>query len=82
MSVVIDLEPEVEAVLTERAIVRGLPLNNYVAELVSRQINLDKRLAPIRKQFEESGMTEDELDEFMNGVRRQAFKDRYPNGRP
>jgi len=82
MSVVLDLKPEVEAALAQRAIGRGLSLNNYVSEMVSRQVNLDLRLAPVRKQFEESGMTENELDEFMNGVRKKAFQDRYPNGRP
>ncbi len=82
MSVLVELDPDIEAALEQKAINKGLPLSNYVAEMLSREINLDKRLAPVRKQFADSGMTEDDLDEFMNGVRKRAFKERYPNGRP
>lgn len=82
MSVLVELDADVEAALEQKAINKGLPLSHYVAELVSKEINLDKRLAPIRKQFADSGMTEEDLDEFMIGVRKQAFKERYPNGRP
>lgn len=82
MSVVLDLKPEVEAALAVRASDKGLSVSSYVSEMLSRQVDLDIRLAPVRKAFEESGMTEDELDEFMNGVRKKAFEERYPNGRP
>ena len=37
---------------------------------------LDEILAPVRREFAESGMTEDDLDEFLNGVRQKAWEDR------
>lgn len=79
MKVVLELNPEVEQALLERARSTGFDLNDYVEELIRKDVDgvlLDEQLAPVRKQFEESRMTEDELDEFMNGVREKAFRER------
>ena len=81
MSVVLELEPEVEAALNRKAIEKGLPLTDYVEGLVRKEIDLDEIIAPVRQQFAESGMTEDDLDVFFDGVRQKAFEERYPNGR-
>ncbi len=82
MSVVLELEPKVEEALKKKAVSKGLTFQDYVTDLISKDILIDELLAPVRKQFEESQMTEEELDDFFNDIREQAFKERYPNGRP
>lgn len=85
MSVVLELNPDVEEALKRKATAQGSALNEYVAGVLKKHIDLgptlDEILAPVRKNFADSGMTEEELDEFMQGVRQKAFEERYPNGR-
>jgi hypothetical protein len=38
--------------------------------------SLEEILAPVRQEFEASGMSEDELDSFMNSVREKAYRDK------
>ena len=78
MSIVLELEPEVETALERKASAKGLSLNDYIEELVRKEIVLDEILAPVRQQFAENGMTEDDLDKFFNGVRQKVFEERYP----
>ena len=84
MTVVLELKPEVERALQKKAEAKGSPVNAYVEELIQKDVDLgptlDEILAPVRKQFDDSGMTEEELDDFMNGVREKAFRERQSNG--
>lgn len=69
MSVVVDLEPEVEETLKRRAAARGSEFKVYLQSLLKEQA--DKRsyeevMAPVWEAFEESGMTEDELGELID----------------
>lgn len=82
MSVVLDLEPNVAAALKSKADARGLAFDDYLEEVLRREVALDELLAPVRKQFAESNMSEEDLDEFFEKVRQTAFEERYPNGRP
>lgn len=85
MTVVLELKPEVEEALQKKADAKGSALSSYVEELIQKDVDLgptlDEILAPVRKQFDDSGMTEKELDDFMNGVREKAFRERQSNGR-
>ncbi len=82
MTVVLELKPELEEAIKKKAAAAGSSVNGYLEELVRKEIHLDEILAPVRKQFEDTGMTEDELDDFFSGIRRKSFEERYPNGRP
>ncbi len=77
MTVVLELKPELEAALQLKASAKAFTVNNYVEELIEMDIergpSLDEILAPVRKQFDDSGMTEDELDDFMNGIRNEVY---------
>ncbi|MBK9164866.1 MAG: hypothetical protein IPM21_13360 [Acidobacteria bacterium] len=70
MSVVLELEPEVEEKLKKRASARGTGLNEYLVSVLKKHANisrtLDDVLAPARKNFADSGMTEDELAELVD----------------
>lgn len=77
----INIAPDVRVRLAERAKDSGKDLVEYVEVLVSEQVSrptLDELLAPVRQEFAESGMTEDELDEFMYAVRRNDLRLVFP----
>jgi len=50
------------------------------AEILSRR-PLSEILAPIRKSFEESGMTEEELDVLIEEVREEIWNERTEKGK-
>jgi hypothetical protein len=73
MTITISLPPETEQKLKERAIQSGRDLPGYVHHLIEKDVQsdptLDEILAPIRLEFETSGMTEEELDTLVDEVR-------------
>ena len=75
--VTIDLPIEVKTALERKA--KGQDIKTFIQSIVRKQAlrpSLDEVLAPVRQEFEESGMSEDELDVFMNSVREKAHQDR------
>jgi hypothetical protein len=81
MTVTINLKPEVEAVLQKRAIAIGCEnlaeyLEKYLEKDIDREANLDKFLAPIRKNFSESGMNEDDLDALIESERQEMWEEK------
>lgn len=75
--VTIDLPLEVKTALERKA--KGRDIKTFIQTIISRQAlrpSLDEALAPVRQEFAGSGMSEDELDEFMNSVREEAYQDR------
>lgn len=71
MSLVVDLDPKTEEALKKKAAVKGTPVDSYVKRLIEQDVAfqaIEERLEPVRRQFEESRMTEEELDELMFGV--------------
>lgn len=77
MSTTISIPTELEQKIAERAASKGLPLEEYVREVLRRDaeaLSLDEILAPVREQFAASGMTEEELDALVE-KERQAIWD-------
>lgn len=75
--VTIDLTPDVFAALEQKA--NGQDIKLYIQQIVRKQAlrpNLDELLSPVRKEFAESGLSEDELDGFLASVRTKAFQER------
>ncbi len=75
--VTIDLPIEVKTALERKA--KGQDIKTFIQSIIRKQAlrpSLDEVLAPVRQEFEESGMSEDELDVFMNSVREKAHQDR------
>jgi hypothetical protein len=83
MSVVLELEPEVEEALKKKAAARGTDLDEYVAGVLKKHADLsrtlDEILAPVRKNFADSGMTENELNELIDAEKRAVREDRRTN---
>lgn len=80
MSVVVELNPDVEVALKKKAHAKGSRLDEYVAGVLKAHVDLgpsyEEVMAPLWRDFEESGMTEDELDEFMNEIRDEVWQEK------
>ena len=83
MTVVLELKPETEEALQKKAKAKGFEVNVYLENLIEKDIHegktIDEILAPVRQEFDESGMSEDELDQFLNGVREKVWQDKQAN---
>ena len=81
MTVVLDLKPETEKALQKKARAKGFEVKNYVEILIQKDIETDAEktfdeiLAPIRKGFEESGMSEDEWMELFENEREVLWQE-------
>jgi len=80
MTLTIELKPETEARLKNRAVALGYEVDNFVENLIEKELNkpktLDEIFAPVRREFEKSGMTEDELDELIYQARREYYAEK------
>jgi hypothetical protein len=88
MTITIDLPPDVEASVKTQAAKEGLPLEDYVTSLVEEgtkrrdRIDLlaekpfDEILAPFRRNVEDSGVSDEELDGLFTDARREAARAR------
>jgi hypothetical protein len=66
-----DLPPELLSELDERAKEKGLDRQSYVIRLIERNLfdqgaTFDEILAPIREDFKAAGMSEQELEAFID----------------
>lgn len=69
MTLTINLPDDVGTALAKKAKTRGRDSAEYVEELVKKEVtrpSLDKILVPIRADFKKSGMTELELETFID----------------
>lgn len=80
MTYTIQLSPASEELLRKRAAACGQEpaafLNRLAEEILLAKPTVDEVLAPIRKQFEESGMTEEELDALVEEVREEIWQEK------
>lgn len=84
MTVILELEPEVEQTAIEQAEAEGLPLAKYVESVVREAIfnrqrvqrlskkSFDEILKPFRNEVEASGISDDELENLFRQARREA----------
>src|SRR6476659_2995586 len=83
MTITISLSPEQEKRLAERAAQAGQEVAAYVYQLIDHDIqaeSLDAILAPVRRNFEQSGMTDDDLAALVEEVREDIWREKH--GRP
>jgi hypothetical protein len=88
MTITIDLPPDLEESVKTQAAKDGVPLEDYVAALVQEgtrrrdRIDLlsekpfDEILAPFRRNVEESGVSDEELDDIFTEARKDASRAR------
>jgi hypothetical protein len=88
MSVTLSFSPEAERRLHESAARSGQSVEDYIQQLVERQVlgangmqvapatqphSLDDALAPIREEFEQSGMSDEDLATLVEDVREKIW---------
>ena len=80
MILTIELKPETEAKLKDRAVALGFEVDDYVENLIEKDLDksktLDEIFAPVRQEFKKSGMTEDELDDLIYQARREVYAEK------
>lgn len=93
MTITIDLPPGVEESVKTQAAKEGVPLEDYVTSLVEegtkRRDRIDllaekpfgEILAPFRRNVEESGVSDEELDDLFTGARKEASRARKERAR-
>ncbi len=76
----IRIPENIEYILEERAKAEGKDVQTFVEEMVKTQLlrpTLDEILAPVRKDFAESQMTEDELDALIESERQAMWEEKH-----
>lgn len=91
MTITIDLPKEVEGKIKARALNDGLKVEAYIEQLIKEAFerreriekesekSFDEILAPVRKGFQESGMSEDEWLELFESEREAMWQERQNN---
>jgi hypothetical protein len=89
MTLMIHLSPETESRLKELAAQRGKDVPAFVHEVLERLAGeangarprpartLDEVLAPVREEFERSAMSEEELTDFLTGLRDEVRREKH-----
>ena len=76
MSLSINLPPEVERALQDRADAAGEKLESYVSGVVARLAEeaccLDEISGPVAERFRDSGMTDDELSGVLERIKHES----------
>ncbi len=84
MTVVLELEPEIEEALQKKAIADGKDVQNYIEDSLRKlalQPSLDEILAPFRREVAESGITDDELDALVEEAREEIYQEKLAKER-
>lgn len=88
MTITVELPLEVETKIKTQASNDGLKVEDYVKTLIEEATNrreraekmaensFDEILAPIRKGFQESGMSEDEILEMFEDTREEVWQEK------
>lgn len=83
MDITISLSPEQEKTLVERASASGEDVAGYIYRLIERHVRgpaaLAAMLEPVRREFAESGMSEDELDALVEESREEIGHEKHPD---
>jgi hypothetical protein len=80
----IPVSPETEAVLRERASAHGEEVGAYAARLLRDALSapsVDELLAPFRREVEESGASDEELDLLCEELRQDVRQEQYDRKR-
>lgn len=83
MTLSINVSPEAESKLRERAAAAGQPVSEYAGHLVEQAVSspsFDEILAPVRAEFAASGMTEDELGDLLEAAKHEMRRSRRGGG--
>lgn len=75
----VPLSPDTERALRERAHANGEDVASYAARLIQQALttpSVDELLAPFRREVEESGIADDELDRLGEELRQEVRQEK------
>jgi len=79
MTVVLELKPDIEEALQKKAKANGFEVNVYLEKLIEKDVDqvktLDEILAPFRREVEESGISDAELDALVEEAREEIYQE-------
>ncbi len=91
MTITLSFPPETERDIHERAATSGLTVEGFIRDLVEREVVIPRGdraaaqrssspaedvIEPLRREFEESGMSEEELTQFLTQVRDEVRREK------
>lgn len=80
MTLTIQVPQNIGAILEEKARNQGKDVSAYVENLIEKDVDhrktLDEILAPVRKNFAESGMSEEDLDALIETERQAMWEEK------
>lgn len=80
MTLTIEVPQSVGVILEEKAKNQGKDVAEYVESLIEKDIDrqktLDEILAPIRRNFSDGGMTEEDLDALIESERQAIWEEK------
>jgi hypothetical protein len=80
MSLTITLKPETEAKVKNRAVALGYDIDGYVEKLIEedseRIRSINEIFAPLHQEVEDSGISDEELDEIFTQARREYYAEK------
>ena len=80
MDIRISIPPEMQDKLQQRALDCGQDVTKYVERLIEKDltkpVSLRDLYAPVRRQIEQSGISEDELEALIEKARAEAYEER------
>jgi len=84
MDITISISPEVQDKLQQRANENGQDVEAYIEALIKKDVTAPMSLrdlyAPVRRQIEESGISEEELDTLIEKAREESYRERKRKG--
>ena len=82
MATIVTLDEKHSKVAVRAARELGTTAEKYVHQLIdAANMTFDEILAPVRKGFRESGVTEEDLDDVVNKARKVIHAKRHKGGR-
>ena len=80
LTLTIQVPQNIGAILEQKAKNQGKDVAEYVEDLIEKDIDqkktLDEIFAPIRKNFADSGMTEEDLDALIESERQAMWEEK------
>lgn len=80
MSLTITLKPETEAKLKNLSNARNYDVDDFIEKLIEDESNklrtIDEIFAPFRKNIEESGISEEDLDALFLQARKEVYAEK------
>ena len=77
MELTITIKPQELTALQQRAADNGIAIQEEASRIVAQELYIDAVLAPVREDFANSGMTDDDLARLIKSERRTAWEETH-----